>query len=160
MDVGDFIGGGEEGAEGSEGVAAFSLHPLAAHFELEGALGVVVVQAVAGDVVEGVGFTDVEGFLSDDDGELDFPVGFVAVLGDDEVVVWSDDGGGGFEEDDGFGGWVHAGFFGVVFKIESDADDLAGTFHDGAEAGVGIDFWAGREVGGLEGGEAVVGEEV
>ena len=41
----------EERAERRERVAALALDPLAAALELEGALGVVVVQRVAGDVV-------------------------------------------------------------------------------------------------------------
>ena len=41
---------------------------------LEGALGNVVDQAVAGDVAHGLVFRDVAGLLADDDAEFDFPV--------------------------------------------------------------------------------------
>ena len=97
----DFVGRGEEGAEGREGVAAFAFDPLAAAFELPFALAVVVVEAVAGDVIHGVGLADIGGFFADDDGEFDFPIALAGVFRDDDGVVGADDGGGRFEEDDG-----------------------------------------------------------
>ena len=50
LGVGDFVGGDEPGAEGAEGVAAFTLGPLAAAVFLEGPLADVVRDAVAGDI--------------------------------------------------------------------------------------------------------------
>ena len=62
--VGDFVFGDEPGAEGAEGVAAFAFGPLAAAVFLERAFGDVVGDAVAGDVVEGVGLAYVFGLGS------------------------------------------------------------------------------------------------
>ena len=85
--IGDFVSGGDERAERRERVATFSLHPLAAAFELKGALGIIVVQGVAGDVLHCVLWRDVGGFLADDYGELHFPVGFFGAARNYEIVV-------------------------------------------------------------------------
>ena len=53
--VGHFVFGHQPGADRAERVAALALVPLAAAFDLELALGDVVHDAVAGDVVECVG---------------------------------------------------------------------------------------------------------
>ena len=55
--------------------------------ELKGPFAVVVVQGVPREVVEGVGFFGVTGFLANDEGQFDFPVRFVPVAGKDQVVV-------------------------------------------------------------------------
>ena len=73
--VGDLVRGHQPGADRAEGVAALALVPLAAALDLEVALGDVVDDAIAGDVVHRVGFGDVAGLLADDDAEFDFPVG-------------------------------------------------------------------------------------
>lgn len=77
----------EEGPEGSEGVAAFSFHPLSASFQLPLPFAVIVMECVPGDVVQSVGLAHIGGFFSDDDGELHFPVRFLGVSRDDEIVV-------------------------------------------------------------------------
>ena len=66
--------GREERADRRERVAALALDPLAAALELERALGVVVVQRVAGDVVHRACFVHVRRRAPDHDGELDLPV--------------------------------------------------------------------------------------
>ena len=81
--IGDFVFGDEPGAEWAEGVAAFAFVPEAAAVFLERALGDVVRDAVAGDVVEGLGFADVLGPLADDDAELDFPIGLLRAARED-----------------------------------------------------------------------------
>ena len=58
----------------SEGVAAFAFDPLSTSFKLEFAFGVVVVECIAGDVLQGVFFGHIAGFFTDDNGEFDFPV--------------------------------------------------------------------------------------
>ena len=75
---GDLVLGHQPGADRAEGVAALALGPLAVALGLEGALGDVVGDAVAGDVVQRVGLRDVFRRLADDDAELDLPVGLFA----------------------------------------------------------------------------------
>lgn len=138
--IGNFVRCDEPGAEGIEGVARFSLGPLATAFELEGALGDVVGNAVASDARGGFGGGGkVAGFAGDHDAEFDLPIGFFGTARDEDVVVGADDGVGGFEEDDGLGGKGHAGFGGVVGVVETDADEFAGARDAAAEAGVGGD---------------------
>ncbi len=79
--IGDFVAGHEPGADWAEGVGALALVPGAAALGLEMALGDVVADAVAGDVIEGVRLVDIAGFLADDHGQLDFPVRLDRVLG-------------------------------------------------------------------------------
>ena len=52
LDATDLVGGDEPGADGAEGVAAFAFDPLAVLFELEGAFGEVVDDAVARYMLE------------------------------------------------------------------------------------------------------------
>ncbi len=51
-----------------------ALGPLAAALDLEEALGDVVADAVAGDMLQRIGFGHIFGLGADDDGEFDFPV--------------------------------------------------------------------------------------
>src|SRR3712207_2457193 len=84
--------GDEPGAEGAEGVAALALVPGAAALDLPLALGHVVADRVAGDVVQRLRFRDAGGAGADDDGELHLPVGFAAVLRDHHIVVRAAEG--------------------------------------------------------------------
>jgi len=59
----------------------FALGPLPLTFDLEIALGDVVADAVAGDMIERVGLGDVFGAGADDGGDLDFPVELVEPRG-------------------------------------------------------------------------------
>ena len=93
--------------------------------ELKGPFAVVVVQGVPREVVKGVGFFGVTGFLANDEGQFDFPIRFVPVAGKDQVVVGAAKGRGGFEEDDRLFGNLHTRLLGVVHVVQSDADDLA-----------------------------------
>ena len=52
----------------------FALGPLTEPLDLEIALGDVVADAVAGDMIERVGLADIFGAGADDGGDLDFPV--------------------------------------------------------------------------------------
>ena len=74
LHVRDFVLGDEPRAERAEGVVRLALGPLAAALDLEIALGDVVADAIAGDMVERVGFGDILGAGADDGGDLDFPV--------------------------------------------------------------------------------------
>ena len=146
LGVGDFVFGDEPGAEGAEGVAAFALGPLAATVFLEGPLADVVGDAVAGDIVEGVGLADVLGLRADDDAELGFPVGLSAAAGDAEVVVGADDGARGLHEEDGLFRDGGAGFGGVLGVIQADAHHFPSASDRGAEAGGLVDLWQLAEV--------------
>ena len=165
--VGDFVLGDEPGAERAEGVAAFAFGPLAAAVFLERALGDVVGDAVAGDVVEGVGLAHVLGLLADDDAELDFPVGLRGAAGDADVVVRAVDRAGGLHEEDGLVGDGGAGFGGVLGVVEADAHEFADAADAGAECAVerhrpsGSDVEVERaELIERGGGERVAGEVV
>lgn len=158
----EFVWGREERPERSEGIGAFAFDPLAAAFELPLAFAVVVVERVAGNVIESVGLADVAGSFSDDDGEFDFPIGFDGPSGDDERIVRACERGGGFEEEDGFLGDLCSGLLGVVGVVQPDADDFAGANDTRSETGVGIDGWRVCAVGcdpGAEPLEAIGAEE-
>ena len=142
-----FVGGDEDWAEGSEGVGAFALGPLAAEFFLPCAFADIVHDGEAGDVVEGVGFRDVSGFGADDDGEFDFPVGFGSAGVDEDGVEGAGPRGGSLLEEDGFGGDGGAGFEGVGAVVEADADDFGGSGDRWAPADVVGDAWCGGGAG-------------
>src|SRR5713226_505244 len=74
LHVGDLVLGHEPGAERAEGVVRLALGPLAQALDLKIALGDVVADGVAGDVVERVGLGDVFGAAADDDGDFAFPI--------------------------------------------------------------------------------------
>ena len=76
--VGDLIARGQPRPERGEGVAAFAFHPLSAALELERALGVIVMQTEARDVIHRVGLIDISRGAPDHEGQLDLPVGFLA----------------------------------------------------------------------------------
>ncbi len=54
-----FVGGYQPRSERTESVAALALVPCAAQFELVFALGYVVDDAIAGDMLERIGFIDI-----------------------------------------------------------------------------------------------------
>ena len=56
-----------------------------------------------------------------------------------DIIVGTDHGAGRLEKDDGLLRDVHAGLFGVVGEVQSDADEFAGAGHGGTEAGVTTD---------------------
>ena len=74
LHVGDFVLGDEPRAERPKGVVRLALGPLPQPLDLEIALGDVVADAIAGNMVERVGFGDIFGAGADDGGDLDFPV--------------------------------------------------------------------------------------
>src|SRR2546421_2659512 len=98
--VADLVRRGEKRPERCEGIAALALHPLAPALELEGALRVVVVQHVPGDVAQGVVALDVRRPAAQHDGQLDLPVDFGPALRDHHVVIRPADRAGCLEEDD------------------------------------------------------------
>ena len=77
--------------------------------------------------------------FADDDSQFDFPVGLLAVFGDDEIVVRPDPGAGCFEENDWLARRLKAGFLGVVGEVEADTDKLAGTRDGGPESFASVD---------------------
>src|SRR5256885_406455 len=124
--VTDLVGCGEKRPERREGIAALALHPLAAALELEGALRVIVVQHVSGDVAQRLVALDVRRPAAQHDGQLDLPVDFGAALRDHHVVIWPADRAGRLEEDDRLFGNFLTGLARVITIVEADADDLAG----------------------------------
>ncbi len=127
--VGDFVFGDEPGSDWAERVAAFSFGPLAAAVFLERAFGNIVGDAVAGDVVEGIGLGNVLGRLADDDAEFGLPIGLFRTAREADVVVGADDGAGSFHEQDGLFGQSGPGFRGMVGIVEADAHHFADFAH-------------------------------
>src|SRR6266446_4678224 len=81
------VRGDEPRAERAERVAALALGPLTAALDLVFALGNVVDDAIAGDVLCRVMDGDIAGLATDDDAELDLVTGLLRTLGDDHVVI-------------------------------------------------------------------------
>ncbi len=119
---GDFVFGGDGGAEGGEGGEAFAERPLRGG-KLDSTCADVVADGVTKDVIErgGGGYT-VAGF-ADDDSELGFVVGLGGVRWKKDFGVGASDGGGEFHEDCGDGLNLHFGFGGVLNVVEADAED-------------------------------------
>src|SRR3546814_8319178 len=85
--VGHFVRRHQPGADRAEGVGALALHPLAGALDLEAALGDVVHDAIAGDVLQGVGFIDVLARRADDAGEFDLPVDLLRAARDYDMYM-------------------------------------------------------------------------
>ena len=101
-----------------------ALGPLAEPLDLEVALGNVVADGVAGDVVQCIRLGDVFGATADDGGDFDFPVelGRAARLLDG--VVGAGEGGVGFQEEDRLGRNRISGLLGMVDIVQPDGDEL------------------------------------
>src|SRR6266699_1724155 len=74
LHVRNLVLGDKPRTERAEGVMRLALGPLALTFDLEIALGDVVADAIAGNVIERVGLGDVFGAGADDRGDFNFPV--------------------------------------------------------------------------------------
>jgi hypothetical protein len=120
--VGDFVFGGDEGAEWGEGGKAFAECPLRGG-KLDAAGADVVADGVPEDVVERVGRGNAMAAFTDDDGELGLVVGLGGVRWKKDVGVGTSDGGGEFHEDGGDGLDLHFGFGGMLDVVEADAED-------------------------------------
>ena len=129
---------GEPWADGAEGVARLALGPLALVLDLELALGDVVGDAVARDMIQRVRLRHVLGGLADDDTQFDLPVGLHRTARDDDVVVRADDGGACLHEDHGLAGYRVAGLRRMVGIVQADADELARARDAGAETRVAV----------------------
>ena len=125
----------------------FALGPLTQTLDLEIALGHVVTDAVAGDMVERVGLGDVLGAGADDGGDFDFPVelGRAARLLDG--VVGAGEGGVGFQEEDRLGRNRISGLLGMVDIVQPDGDELRDAGDGGAQPRLAAD---GGKLGGVE----------
>src|SRR5437016_4476893 len=104
LHVTDFVAGDKPGTDGAEGVAAFTLVPRAATFDLELAFGDIVDHDIAGDALEGSALLDVARGGSDDDAELDFPVGLLRVFRDHDLIIRSLQAADRLGKDDRLGG--------------------------------------------------------
>lgn len=112
-------------AVGGPAVKALAERPLAAAvLDLPVAVGDVVADGVAHDVVEGVGLRHLGAALADDDDKLALVVQAGALLGDgghgDGVAVGAQ-GGDGLVEEDGELGLGHARLLGVEGVVEPQA---------------------------------------
>ena len=70
-----FIRGYQPGSHGSEGVVAFTLHPLTTSLQLISAFGKIVDDAITSHMSQGVRLGDVARSITDHHSELHFPVG-------------------------------------------------------------------------------------
>src|SRR5690606_19619965 len=99
----DFIPRSEKRTQRCKRITAFPLHPLAAVLELKFAFTVVVVQAVAGHIIHRICFFHVTCALANHNGELQLPIGFLAVARNHKIVVGPNYGRGRLKEDDRLG---------------------------------------------------------
>ena len=76
--VTDYVRRHKVGTDRAEVIQRFADHPLNARgFQLQIACGEVVRSAIAGNIIQSVGFRHVAGFLSNDDQEFRFVVELV-----------------------------------------------------------------------------------
>src|SRR6185295_8266441 len=123
--IAHFVPGHEPWPKRAEAVAALALVPGAAALDLEFALGDVVADEVAGDIVERLLLRHIARRAADGDGQFDLPVGLLRVLGNGDGVVGAGDRTDSLREDNGFLGRCRARFGGVIGIVEADGDDLA-----------------------------------
>jgi hypothetical protein len=97
--------------------------PLSAPLLLEIALGDVVADAIAGDMIERVGLADIFGAAADDGGDFDLPVEFLGFARLLDLVVGAAEGGVGLQEEDRLGRNLRAGFLGMVDIVQADGDE-------------------------------------
>src|SRR5450631_979439 len=133
LHVGYFVPGDEPGTERAEGVVRLALGPLTETLDLEVALGNVVADAVARDVIERVGLADIFGAGADDGGDLDFPVELGRAARLLHGIVGAGERGIGLEEEDRLRGNRIAGLLGVVGVVQTDGDELRDAGDGGAE---------------------------
>ena len=72
--VGHFVFGDHPWADGAEGVAALTLVPSAAHFELVGAFAHVIDGAIACHIVEGFFLRHIACALANHNAQFNFPI--------------------------------------------------------------------------------------
>ena len=135
--VGNFIGRDEPGAERGESVAALALVPGTAALQLKGALRHVVVQHVAGHVVQRLGFADIRRAPANHHGQLHFPVGFFRTARNNNLVVGASQGAGCFQKKHRLGRVAQAHFGGVVGVVQTHAHDFGWPGHGRAQALIG-----------------------
>ena len=131
----DLVGRHQPGTERTEGRRALALHPVAAALELKLALGHVVGEAVAGDVVHRVVFRRYTRRCL----PMTMPSStsqsvFCESLRNDDVVVRTDDAVRRLVEQDRLGRDWHVRFGGVIGVVEADRDEIAGLADAGADA--------------------------
>src|SRR3954468_16777645 len=135
--VAHFIGLHEPRPDGPGSVEALALVPLAGR-HLERALGNVVHDAIAGDVIERIGFRDIFGLAPDHHAELHFPVELGRILRLDDVVARTVDAGGRLHEDDRLRRDGEPGFLGMVGVVQADSDEFADPYVRHAQARAAI----------------------
>src|SRR6266576_2402592 len=142
--------GHQPGSERTEGVVRLALGPLTQTLDLEIALGYVVTDAVAGDVVERVGLGYVLGAGADDGGDFDFPVEFCGAARLLHRIGGAAQRGVGLQEEDRLGRNLRAGLLGVIDVVQADGDEFRNAGHRRANQRLAA---VRRELGGVEGSE-------
>ncbi len=127
-----------------------ALGPLTQALDLEIALGDVVADTIAGDVIERIGLGNVFGTGADDGGDFDFPVELGRTARLFYRVVGAAQRGVGLQEEDRFGGNRIPGLLGVVAIIQPNGDEFRDAGHGRTQPRLAVD---GREFGGIEAGE-------
>ena len=107
--------------------------------ELELALADVVADAVAGDVVEGIGLVHILARRADDGGEFDLVVGFLGTAGDDDRIVGTADRARGLHEQHGLGRHVEPRLRRMIGIVEADGHDLADAGHGWTQPRASVD---------------------
>src|SRR5216683_1108697 len=150
LDVGDLVLRHEPGAERAERVMRLALGPLSLPLDLEIALGDVVADAVAGDMVERVGLGDIFGAGADDRGDFDFPVelGRAARLLD--RIVRTRQRRVGLQKENRLGRDRVSSLLGMIDIVQADRDEFGDPGHGRSQARLASD---GRERVRVEGGE-------
>ena len=123
--VRDLVPGDQPRADRGEGLRALAFDPLLARIaELVVALRDVVDDAVAGDVIQGVGLVDIGGASADHHAELDLPVALDRAARQPDLIVRPDDRAGVLHEHDRLRGDRRVGLARVIGVVEADAHEI------------------------------------
>ncbi len=121
--VGYLVGRDEPWPDRPEGVTALTLVPLRG-LQLESALGYVIHDGVAGNMVQSLVLSHVFGTTPDDDCDLDLIVELGGVARLLDVVVRAVDARRRLHEHDGLGGYLQTRFMRMIGVIQADGDEL------------------------------------
>src|SRR5690606_22005911 len=116
--------GSEEGTQRRKRITAFSFYPLTAMLQLKFPFTVVVMQAIPGDIIHRIRFLDVACALTDNHGKFHFPIGFLAVARNHQIVVRSYQWRCRLKKDHRLRWNGRSGFARVVRIVEPEAYDL------------------------------------
>src|SRR6266699_3040958 len=150
LHVRNLVLGDKPRAERTERVMRLALGPLPQALDLKVALGDVVADAIAGDVIKRIGLGDIFGAGPDDGGDLDFPVELGRAARLLNLVVGAAQRRVGLQEEDRFCGNRISGLLGMVDIVQANSDEFRDAGDGSAEPRLAID---GGKLGGIEAGE-------